>query len=81
MNVLLMKELVKPRAATKATLFKCYWYLPYALVPSLILAGQGTGGSDHAAAGHPGENPLHQTEPLPRRQQHPQHTQLHRWKR
>lgn len=81
MNVLLMKELVKPRKAMKATLFKCYWYLPYTLVPSLILAGQGIGGSDHAAAGHPGENPLHQTEPLPRRQQHPQHTQLHRWKR
>lgn len=47
----------------------------------LFAAGQGAGGGDHATAGHPGEDPLQQTEPLPRRQQHPQHTQLHGRKR
>lgn len=43
-----------------------------------LKVGQGAGGSDHAAAGHPGKDAVHQTEPLPGCQQHPQHTQL-RW--
>lgn len=66
MMVLLLKALAKPIKNRNDK-----------LVASLFSAGQGAGGGDHAAAGHPRKNALHQTEPLPGCQQHPQHTQFH----
>lgn len=44
-------------------------------------ARQGPGGGNHAAARHAREDTLHQAEPLSGSQQHPGHTQLHRWER